>query len=101
MDKSRIFAWEGGLPPGCPADLPLAGEQVGNQFYRGFVCFGVPIGEDRYVDLKLRQTADKMLEEAQQVQELLKRNTQALWTSLRVSMQQGSTIGAPYAAPLK
>ena len=38
VDKSRLFKWEGGLPPNCPEGLPLAGEQVGDQFYRGFVC---------------------------------------------------------------
>ena len=63
VDKSRLFTWEGDLPPGCPVDLPLA-EEVRGQFFRGFMCFGVPVGEDRYVRWKLQQIADKLLGEA-------------------------------------
>ena len=71
VDKSKLFTWEGELPPGCPPDLPLAGEQVGEQFLRGFMCFGVPVGEDRYVSWKLQEIADRLLDEARQVQEVL------------------------------
>ena len=88
VDKSKLFTWEGGLPPGCPADLPLAGEKVGDQFFRGFMCFGVPVGEDRYVSWKLQEIADRLLDEARQVQEVLSKNRQALWVSLRASIQQ-------------
>ena len=88
VDKSRLFAWEGDLPPGCPDGMPLAGEQVNGSFLRGFMCFGIPVGEDRYVSWKLQEIADQLLEEARQVQEVLAKNRQALWASLRASIQQ-------------
>ena len=88
VDKSHLFTWDGDLPPGCPDGLPLAEEQVGDQFFRGFMCYGVPIGEDRYMSYKLHEVAARLLEEARQVQDVLGRNRQALWTSLRASIQQ-------------
>ena len=55
------FTWEGGLPEGTPAELGLAGEVVDGDFLLGFLCFGCPVGEDRYVIHKLKVLKDNIV----------------------------------------
>ena len=88
LSKSRLFKWQGDLPPGTPNGLPLAGEKVNGEFFRGFMCFGCPVGEDRYVVHKLGEIADQILEDARKSAEVLKGDRQALWAGLRASMNQ-------------
>ena len=80
----HIFCRPAGTPPG----IQLAGEVVGEQFARGFVCYGCPVGEDDYVHAKLMEVADKILEDARKTIEVLQQDRQALWSSLRASVSQ-------------
>ena len=52
------------------------------------MCFGCPVGEDRYVMFKLGEIADQILEDARKTAEVLKGDRQALWAGLRASMNQ-------------
>ena len=87
--KSEIFKWEGGLPTGdLPAGLSLAGETVGNQFVRGFPCYGVPVGEDDYVTLKLEEKRQDIMTDTRKAMEVLGGERQSLWTALKWSVSQ-------------
>ena len=61
-------------------------ERILTDFLRGFVCYGVPIGSDKYVTHKLRQIAKLIAEEARKSAEILKVDRQSLWTVLRLSI---------------
>ena len=88
LSKSCLFTWEGALPEGTPPDLPLAGEVVNGEFLRGFLCFGCPVGEDRYVTHKLQEIVTTIVEDARKSVEVLKADRQALWAALRSSISQ-------------
>ena len=47
-------------------------------FRRGFLCYGVPIGEDQYVDKKLTEVADKIVDDERKTVDVLAMNKQAL-----------------------
>ena len=97
--KSRLFTWEGDLPAGTPDTMPLAGENVEGVFLRGFSCFGCPVGEDSYVTHKLKEVADRILNDARETVELLAPDRQALWSSLRVSINQRFDYWCQLARP--
>ena len=84
--KSEVFTWDGDLPPGTPAGLTLAGEDVEGNFEPGFVLYGVPVGSDAYCSFKLMQIAKTIKEDAQKTSNLLSSDRQALWSALRCSI---------------
>ena len=88
MSKSRLFTWEGDLPPESPPSLTLAGEMVEGRFLRGFLCYGCPVGEDEYVRFKLKGVADRIVKDAAKTVEVLARDKQGLWAALRASVSQ-------------
>ena len=47
--KTEVFLWEGPLPERTSEGLKMAGCEVEGICERGFLCYGVPIGSDRYV----------------------------------------------------
>ena len=81
--KTFLFCWEGGLPPGTPADVELAGEIVQGTFRCGFVCFGCPVCEDKFVSHKLMKVADRIVTDMGKAVDLLTGDRQAVWTTLR------------------
>ena len=83
-----MFSWQGELPLEAPHGLCLAGEQRGQSFLRGFVCYGVPIGEDQYVSARLRDRAQQIVDDGMKVVEVLGGHKQALWSCLRLSVVQ-------------
>ena len=86
--KSKVYSRAGGLPDGTPHDLSLAGEQVGDQFLRGTMVYGVPVGSPEYITFKLREKAEEIIRDANKTREVLATDPQALWTALRLSVQQ-------------
>ena len=86
--KSTVYTREGGLPDNTPAGLSLAGEQVGEQFLRGTMVYGVPVGCPEYITFKLREKAEEIISDANKTREVLATDPQALWTALRLSVQQ-------------
>jgi hypothetical protein len=88
MKKTKVFSWDGEVPAGSPAWLRLAGEEVDGEWLQGFLCYGCPVGEDRYVSFKLKEVADRILADAARSVEVLGRDRQALWSALRASINQ-------------
>ena len=99
LDKSSLFSWEGDLPDDTPPEIQLAGCVTGDRFLRGFICYGCPVGEDEYVSVKLKEVADKILEDARKTTELLQQDKQALWSSLRLSISQRFDYWCQLAPP--
>ena len=86
LSKSEIYSSTGTRYPAMPADVPLAGETVGGVFFPGFLLYGVPVGSDTYVEVKMKEKVEKVAREAVQGGELLKGEPQGLWTILRSSI---------------
>ena len=86
--KSEVFTWDGGLPPGTPEGLTLAGEEVEGNFEHGFLLYGVPVGSDVYCSHKLMEIARRIQEDALKTAALLSTDRQALWSALRCSINQ-------------
>ena len=55
--KTEWFTWDGELPHNAPQDLKVAGVQSGGNFLRGFMFYGIPLGEARYVTHQLQEKA--------------------------------------------
>ena len=66
--KSKMYCREGNVPETAPAGLVLAGEQVGEEFLRGLMVFGVPVGSDEYVEFKLNEVVENIIQDAGKVQ---------------------------------
>ena len=86
--KSRVFCWQGEVPPYASPGLTLAGEQVGETFLRGMMVYGVPVGTPEYVTFKLKEVAARIVKDADKTREVLKGDGQALWSVLRLSIAQ-------------
>ena len=63
--KSQVFTWDGTLPEGSPDGMVLAGEEVDGVFHGGFLCHGVPIGTDHYVQYMLSKKVDQVVASAE------------------------------------
>ena len=59
------------------------GEEERGAFQPGFLCYGVPVGVTEYTHSQLREKAEKIVTDARKVSELLARERQALWVSLK------------------
>ena len=47
--KTEVFSWSGVLPEQATPGLARAGVEVDGSFEPGFLCYGVPIGTEKYV----------------------------------------------------
>lgn len=65
--------------------MKLAGARVGGEFYRGFMCYGIPLGSDMFVKLTLQEKAEEIARNAERTIEVLSGDRQALWSVLRLS----------------
>ena len=86
--KTEVFNWEGGLPPGTPDGLTLAGAEVDGNFEHGFIIYGVPVGSDKYCRHQLMEIARGIVSDGQKTAELLSGERQSLWSALRCSISQ-------------
>ena len=77
--KTKYFCWEGGLPENTPPDLQLAGQEVGGVFRRGFLFWGVRVGEEEYVKAVLEKKVRQIVEEAEPSLDKLHHHRQAAW----------------------
>ena len=84
--KTEYFCWQGGLPEGSPAELKLAGEVVDDVFRRGFLCWGVPIGEEQYVAAILGEKVEEIVQDATTAVRSLQLHRQAAWAVLKRSV---------------
>ena len=86
-EKTEVFAW-GELPPETPADLRRAGTIVEGQFAAGFDCYGVAVGEDRFVEDFLQKKVEEIARVARASCVLLEGDLQAKWTLLSSSVSK-------------
>ena len=86
--KTEVFTWNGLLPDNCTRGLTRAGVVLDNSFEPGFLCYGVPVGTDKYVEYMLSEEMLEIAKSAQKSMEVLDREHQSLWTILRLSVSQ-------------
>ena len=76
------------LHPRTSAGLTKAGEIIDGQFEPGFLCYGVPIGTDRYVRHMMEVKVEELAVVAEATVKVLQNERQTLWTVLRSSLSQ-------------
>ena len=86
--KSDLFSWDSDLPVDAPAGLSLGGTLVNGEFARGIEVYGIPMGTTEYVLYQVQMKADDVVRSAIRTAEVLVCDRQALWTGLRLSIQQ-------------
>ena len=86
--KRMVFSWSGNLPPNSTPGLTRAGCFVDGEFEPGFLCYGVPVGTDRYVETMLEKKIEDISRAAKNSCEALDEERQALWAMLRLSLSQ-------------
>ena len=60
---------------------------IGDRFVRGFMCWGVPVGEDLYVSTVLEEKVDQILEEGRSSLRVLgPMHRHAAWHALKQSI---------------
>ena len=85
--KTKLYSKSSALPDGCPEGVKRAGREIDGEFVRGFTCWGVPMGEDRYVKEELKEKVDKILSDGRQGLELLgSEHRHAAWHALKQSV---------------
>ena len=90
LSKTEVFSWEATLPPQVPQGMKRAGEIIDGRWEPGFLCYGIAVGTDCYVQ---KQLDDKMQEIAGQVRSVLDvlgphKDFQAIWAVLNCSLAQ-------------
>jgi hypothetical protein len=83
--KTEVYTITGVLPAGTPEGLTRAGTVVGGEFLSGFVLYGIPVGESRFVKHHLSLKVQEVAREVREVLEVLQGEGQAIWTVLRSS----------------
>ena len=64
LSKSEIYSSTGERHPAIPADIPLAGVMVDGVFFPGFPLYGVPVGSDTYVEVKMEEKMKEIAEDS-------------------------------------
>ena len=86
--KTEVFSWNGVIPPNSTAGLTNAGTIVDGMFEPGFLCYGVPVGSDKYVEHMLSEKMSEIAKIANNTCSILDDERQSLWTVLRLSLSQ-------------
>ena len=86
--KCEIFSWSGTAPASAPSEMALAGARVAGRLEPELLVYGVPVGTDDYVSYMLDIKVAELAEGAQRTCQVLEGESQALWTCLRLSLQQ-------------
>ena len=68
--------------------LVSAGAKVNGQWEPGMLCYGVPIGTDKYVQYMLNLKVTEIEQEVEAISLVLEEERQALWAVLRSSISQ-------------
>ena len=84
--KTEVLCMDTDLPKNAPDGLIQAGATINGKWEPGFICYGVPIGSDKYVLHMLNLKMEEIEREAEQVLTVLEEEKQALWTTLRSSL---------------
>ena len=86
--KTEVFSWEGVLPARTTAGLRTAGSEVDGVFEPGFICYGVTVGTDNYVQHMMNKKVDEVAQGAKNCCKVLGDEKQSIWTVLRLSLSQ-------------
>ena len=86
--KTEVFSWNGLLPLNCTPGLTRAGLDVNGTFEPGFLCYGVPVGTDKYVEHMFGEKMIDIAKVAKNTYDVLEEERQSLWTILRLSLSQ-------------
>ena len=87
VTKSEVYTKSGVMPPDAPAGFVNAG-LMEDQFYPGFLCYGVPVGSDDYVVKMLDHKLDELEKEVEMIGSVLEKSRQGMWAMLRSSFAQ-------------
>ena len=87
VTKSEVYTRNGVMPPEAPAGFVNAG-LMEDQFYPGFLCYGVPVGSDDYVVKMLDHKLDELEKEVETIGSVLEESRQSMWAMLRSSFAQ-------------
>ena len=66
--------------------MKKAGVLLEDGFAPGFICYGIPVGSPRYVSHMLKERAEEIVKEAEEITEILCEDSQALWVVLHRSL---------------
>ena len=83
--KTEVYTSTGVMPAGTPEGLSRAGTMVGEEFLPGFVLYGIPIGDTRFVKQKLSLKVEEIARDANQMLTVLQGEGQAIWSVIRSS----------------
>lgn len=84
--KTEVLCMDKELPANTPDGLVRAGTTVDESWEPGIICYGVPIGSDKYVSHMLSAKMDEIEQQAKQIEGVLLEEKQALWAVLRSSI---------------
>ena len=85
--KTEVFALGDELPQGAPEGMTKAGRMINGEFVRGFMCWGVPVGEDLYVRTVLEEKVTQILGDGQKSLDVLgPEHRHAAWIALKQSI---------------
>ena len=89
VTKTEVFTWSGILPPEAPQNMSRGGAQVGDTWFPGFLCYGIPVGTKEYCKHMLMKKVHEVREEVDKVKKVLGENdSQAMWIILKCSLAQ-------------
>ena len=88
MTKTEILIMDGTLPENTPVGMVRAGVNVEDIWEPGMLCYGVPIGSDKYVHYMLDAKVSEVEEHVHQIENVLQNEKQSLWSILRSSISQ-------------
>ena len=86
--KTEVFYWDGNMSEYCTPGLTRAGVVIDGSFEPGYLCYGVPIGTDKYVEHMLEEKMIDVTKSAKNSIEVLGDERQSLWTVVRLSLSQ-------------
>ena len=85
--KTELFSLSGELPDNAPEGMTVAGREIAGSFVGGFMCWGVPIGEDLFVRTVLEEKVSQILEEGRRSLQILgAEHRHAAWVALKQSI---------------
>ena len=84
--KTEVLCMDEQLPINTPNGLVRAGTTMEGLWEPGIICYGVPIGSEKYVLQKLSAKMDEIEQQAEQIHAVLQDEKQALWAVLRSSL---------------
>ena len=59
--------------------MKKAGVMLEDGFAPGFICYGIPVGCPQYVSHMLKERAEEIVKEVEEITEILCEDSQALW----------------------